>query len=251
MVPPPLWKESATPRRAALWTSRGFSLSALSGPRCCFHPSFSPTLVSWGNGQMGFSRKATLCLLHLPSPHPALRSLALTLPWQLCRADWQLPVGQRHGTGQCWAIGPGSEPVLWMPVDTLGMCFMGLEVPTGAESIKPRYLLPVAPSSPGDCSFPSFRAPPFSAAARPWCLSPWVLWSCTLQKPQPSPPPPTCSPDSTGWTVGDQCTPGVREWADQLLNFDEEMKRKPGQQNQLLLNRAPMSEGIRKVHRAV
>lgn len=139
--------------------SRGLSLSALSGPRCCFHPSFSLTLVSWGNGQMGFSRKATLCLLHLPSPHLALRSLALTLPWQLCRADWQLPVGQSHGTGQCWAIGLGSEPVLWMPVDTLGMCFMGLEVPTGAESIKPRYLLPVAPSSPGDLLLPQLQGP--------------------------------------------------------------------------------------------
>lgn len=44
---------------------------------------------------------------------------------------------------------------------------------------------------------------------------------------------------------------GVREWADQLLNFGEEMKRKPGQQDQLLLNRATMSEGISKVHRAV
>ena len=44
---------------------------------------------------------------------------------------------------------------------------------------------------------------------------------------------------------------GVREWADQLLNFGEEMERKPGQQDQLLQNRATMSEGISKVHRAV
>ncbi|CAN0283199.1 unnamed protein product [Rangifer tarandus platyrhynchus] len=46
-----------------------------------------------------------------------------------------------------------------MPVDTLGMCFMGLEVPTGAESIKPRYLLPVAQSSPGDPLLPQLQGP--------------------------------------------------------------------------------------------
>ena len=161
MGPPPLWKESTAPRTAALWASRGLSLSSLSGPRCCYHPSFSPSLVSWGNGQMGFSRKATPCLLHLPSPHPALRSLSLRLQWQLCRADWQLPVGQRHGTGQCWAISPASEPVLWMPVDTLGMCFIGLEVPVGAESIKLRYLLPVPPSPPGDLLLPQLQGPSF------------------------------------------------------------------------------------------
>ena len=39
------------------------------------------------------------------------------------------------------------------------MCFMGLEVPTGAESIKLRYLLPVAPSSPGDLLLPQLQGP--------------------------------------------------------------------------------------------
>lgn len=48
-----------------------------------------------------------------------------------------------------------------MPGDTLGMCFIGLEVPVGAQSIKLRYLLPVPPSPRGDLLLPQLQGPSF------------------------------------------------------------------------------------------
>ena len=69
-----------------------------------------------------------------------------------------------------------------MPVDTLGMCLIGLEVPVGAESIKLRYLLPVPPSRPGDLLLPQLQGPSFLSSRLASVFIPVGSWALRLTK---------------------------------------------------------------------
>lgn len=89
-----------------------YSLLSLPDPKCLWILSYFAFLQLGflGERNAGFSRKATTVCLLLPLP---LGAAALQLPWQLCRAAVQRPVGQRCTTwarpGSWLALGPGLQ----------------------------------------------------------------------------------------------------------------------------------------------
>lgn len=93
---PPLMEGSTRSQEGCFFCILKSVPLSLLHPNTHFFPPPPPMWFSERKEQMGFSRKVTTCLLHLPSPlsMPSGGS-ALWLPWQQCRGNLLLLEGQR------------------------------------------------------------------------------------------------------------------------------------------------------------
>lgn len=146
---------------------------------------------------MGFSRKATTCLLHPPSPPLALRSLSTAVAMTTMRGRLAAscrPKVQHSGAARvlnlAWPLfSSGQRDILYLlrgPRDTQVV-----------DCSKPGWPHSILPPARGLCSFltPSFE--PSLSAPCPLPLSPWVFWNGALGRTDSlSSLPPTYNPDS-------------------------------------------------------